>query len=462
MPRPTVEEHERRLPEFRNHVLTASEIREPPRVDVVHPLTTLQEARVPTVLLLQWIRSSDATHRKEPGVPSIAEPGTIPIASPLLKESRPAPEPPRGRTTKLLVGVIAVAALVSITLRVRARLFAPPPQQTVAASGRIEGRQVTLAPKDIQGRVKRLLVDEGATVARGQLLAELDAAQLDARDAGLDAAVAALDAQIAQAALDVAYTAKSSDAAIAAAEAGVAGARAHAIRARAVLANARTDHERATALYRDNVISGRERDQFELGLRVGEADVEAADKDLAHADAVLSQARASADTIALKRQQHRALQQNRQAALAQRAELAATRNERFIVAPADGTILSRPVEVGDVVSPGSAMFVLVDLSRLYLKVYVPEPDIPKLRLGGRADVSVDAFPGRTFAARVSKISDQAEFTPKNVETREERLKLVFGVELAFTEGGGILKPGMPADCVINWEQSRPPEAPHGS
>jgi len=81
---------------------------------------------------------------------------------------------------------------------------------------------------------------------------------------------------------------------------------------------------------------------------------------------------------------------------------------------------------------------------------VPEPDIPKLRLGAQADVSVDAFPHRTFAARVSKISDQAEFTPKNVETAEERLKLVFGVELTFTDPDRVLKPGMPADSVIHW------------
>jgi multidrug efflux pump subunit AcrA (membrane-fusion protein) len=99
-------------------------------------------------------------------VPSIAERGTIPIASPPLADRRDAPAPRRKSTTRWLVGAIAVAALALIALRVPAHLFAPPPPQTVTASGRIEGRQVTLAPKDIQGRVKRLLVDEGATVAR--------------------------------------------------------------------------------------------------------------------------------------------------------------------------------------------------------------------------------------------------------------------------------------------------------
>ena len=135
--------------------------------------------------------------------------------------------------------------------------------------------------------------------------------------------------------------------------------------------------------------------------------------------------------------------------------------ERQIVAPTDGTILSRPVEVGDVVSPGSAVFRMVDMGRLYVKVYIPEPDIGKLRLGDPAEIAVDAFPNRRFAARISKIPDEAEFTPKNVETAEERLKLVFGVELTFITPDDVLKPGMPADCVIHW---RPPaeESRHGS
>ena len=87
-----------------------------------------------------------------------------------------------------------------------------------------------------------------------------------------------------------------------------------------------------------------------------------------------------------------------------------------------------------------------------LKVYVPEPDIAKLRLGDLAEIFVDAFPGRSFTARISRISDQAEFTPKNVETTEERLKLVFGVrELALINPEGVLKPGMPADSIIHWQ-----------
>jgi HlyD family secretion protein len=372
------------------------------------------------------------------------------------------PTPRRAWTRKLPLALLTVLLLAAAVAVLRPQLWAPQTSHAVVASGRIEGREVTLAPKDIQARVKRLLVDEGQTVTAGQLLAELDAAQLDARDRTLAAGIAAVDAQIAQATLDVEYTAKNADANIAGAAAVVSGAEAHLVRASAILAHARADNDRAAALYADSIISRRERDEFETTMRTSDADRDAAEKELAHAQASLTLARASLDTIALKREQLRALRQNREALFGQRAELAASEAERRVLAPADGTILSRPVEVGDVVSPGSAVFVMVDLNRLYVKVYVPEPDIPKLRLGDPADITVDAFPGRHFEARVSKISQQAEFTPKNVETTEERLKLVFGVELALVNPDAQLKPGMPADCAIHWQASRPDGGGHGS
>ena len=110
--------------------------------------------------------------------------------------------------------------------------------------------------------------------------------------------------------------------------------------------------------------------------------------------------------------------------------------------------------------PGTPLFSLVDLDRLYVKIYVPEPSIGKVALGQEAQVYVDAYPDRAFAARVSKVSQEAEFTPKNVETREERVKLVFAVEVALAENpGGVLKPGMPADTVIRWQPDAPWAAP---
>jgi HlyD family secretion protein len=341
-------------------------------------------------------------------------------------------------------------------------LFAGPPPQSVRASGRIEGREATLAAKTIQGRVKRLLVDEGDTVTKGQLVAELDAAQVDARVAAARAAVSNLDAQVRQASLDVRYTAKNSDASIAAADAAVSAAHAHVARANAILANANAAYERAKSLLTAGAISQQDLDIAEMTLATSRADVAAAEKDVMRAEANLALAKASADTIDLQRQKVRALEESRRSAAAQLDEAQANLDERLILAPENGTIISRTAEVGDVVSPGSPIFQVVDMNRLYVKVYIPERDIGKLRLGDSGEVSVDAFPGRSFTARISTISEQAEFTPKNVETAEERLKLVFGVELTLVNPDGLLKPGMPADCVIHWRSVGADVNGHGS
>ena len=127
-------------------------------------------------------------------------------------------------------------------------------------------------------------------------------------------------------------------------------------------------------------------------------------------------------------------------------------DEMTVRAPTAGTVLVRTIERGEWVQPGTPLFSMVDLSQLYLKIYVPEPDIGKIVHDQPARVHVDAFPQRFFPARVSKIASEAEFTPKNVETREERVKLVFAVELALDENpGDVLKPGMPADAVVRLE-----------
>lgn len=343
------------------------------------------------------------------------------------------------------------AAIIALAVWGLPKWIRKPPSEVVIASGRIEGRDVTLAPKEIQGRIKTLFADEGYTVQKGQLLAELESDQLEAQFAGATANVASVDAQIKQASIDVAYTTKNTAASISLAEAAVSSAKAHLEHSKAVLVNSSAEYERSAGLFQQEVISKSAFDAATMNYRTSQADVSASEKDLAQAEANLAVAQASKDTVSLKQQQLRALQESRRGAVAQLGVARANLAERQIYSPTDGTILSRPVEVGDVVTPGSPIFVMVDMSRLYLKVYVPEPEIPKLKLGDQADIAVDAFPGRTFPARITKIYQQAEFTPKDVETKEERVKLVFGVELTFVKPEGLLKPGMPADCAIHWK-----------
>jgi len=119
-----------------------------------------------------------------------------------------------------------------------------------------------------------------------------------------------------------------------------------------------------------------------------------------------------------------------------------------ITAPADGILLRKNVSQGEVAKPGATLFTMMKKNRLTLTVYVPEADLGKVRVGQQVKVQVDAYPGETFAGLIRSISDQAEFTPKNVQTRDERTKLVFAVTIEIQEGFDKLKPGMPADILL--------------
>jgi HlyD family secretion protein len=132
-------------------------------------------------------------------------------------------------------------------------------------------------------------------------------------------------------------------------------------------------------------------------------------------------------------------------ALAQaRARLADSR----IAAPIDGVVLRKNLEPGATATPGTPVVTLVDPQTLWLRAYVSEVDIGRVRIGQPARIAVDAFPGQAFAGRVTEIASEAEFTPRNVQTRKERVNLVFRVKIGVSSPDGRLKPGMPADAVI--------------
>ena len=117
-----------------------------------------------------------------------------------------------------------------------------------------------------------------------------------------------------------------------------------------------------------------------------------------------------------------------------------------ITSPLAGTVTSRIADPGEIAAPGAPLLVVADLSQITLVVYVPEPRIGQVRVGQEAQVTVDAYPGRTFTGAVSYISPRVEFTPKNVQTQEERVETVFAVEIKLPNAEGLLKPGMPADA----------------
>jgi len=127
------------------------------------------------------------------------------------------------------------------------------------------------------------------------------------------------------------------------------------------------------------------------------------------------------------------------------ARLADTR----LVSPLTGIVLRKSMEVGETATPGAPILTLIDPNDLWLRAYVSETDLGRIRLGQAAALTVDAFPGRMFAGVVREIASEAEFTPKNVQTKKERVNLVYRVKIGVSNPDGVLKPGMPADALIH-------------
>lgn len=123
-------------------------------------------------------------------------------------------------------------------------------------------------------------------------------------------------------------------------------------------------------------------------------------------------------------------------------------NDSYIISPVNGVLSEKYFEVGESVTPMASLIKVSDLSTVELMIYIPETELPKIKYGDKADVTIDAFKDKTFKGKVIYISPEAEFTPKNIQTKDERTKLVFGVKLQIPNAEFYLKPGMPADAKI--------------
>jgi HlyD family secretion protein len=232
----------------------------------------------------------------------------------------------------------------------------------------------------------------------------------------------------------------------------------------------RKEYERAQELHKDNAIAKEELDQKQLAflsasndLTAARAAVERARKARAESELGYDDVKRLRDEIAALRAKHSkalaAVEQRgaeRAASLAALDEAQSTLDDLTITAPTAGTVVSRMVDQGEVVPAGAPLFDVVDLDRLYLQVYVPEPEIGKVRLDNKARIHTDAFPDKPFDATVRYIASEAEFTPKEVQTVEERVKLVYAVRLYLDENvDHRLTPGLPADAVIRWDPDAP-------
>ena len=391
------------------------------------------------------------------------------------------------RPPRIVLVAGAVALVAGLTLAGwswwRGRLDA---SGVLQASGRIEVTEVNVSSK-VTGRVAVLHVDEGADVEAGQFIAELEGEELEAQLRQATAALQSAEARQAQAqiTLEVEPTTirtqiRQADENLRAAEerlrmlkAGfrtqeVEEGRANLRQAQARLELARLTRDRLRELLADGAISKQDLDRAESDFQAAEAAVRAAsqrlnmleegsraeDIGMAQAErdraaAALEAARANAATLALRQQDVRVAEAAVREAQANVRRLETQVAELKVFAPLDATVLTKAVEAGEVVAAGKPLVLLGDLDHPWIKIYVPETQLGKVRLGAAARVLVDSFPNQPFQGRVSWISDQAEFTPKNVQTTEERVNLVYAVKITIQNAERKLKAGMPADAELD-------------
>ena len=384
-------------------------------------------------------------------------------------------------------------------------------EATLSASGTIEGEEVSITA-EVGGRIEALLADEGDEVEAGAVLVRLDEALLKAQVTQAQAALETAKAKLAQVQAGARpEEIAAAQAALAEAQAVQEGAHRawqNALEARddpqqleAQISQARTEVELAqvqldqarTALAEAEVL----RDHYQLfqasdedktmylaslkQVEVAQANVQAAEAALkgaqvqlehllamkenplvlnAQVNAAWAEYQAAQAAVAMAQVGLEALEAGpteEEVAVAQaevaRAEAALgvleVQLEKLTLrSPTGGLMTGRTVQVGEMAVPGASLMTVANLDEVTLTVYIPEDEIGRVKVGQAVEVSVDSFPGKVFEGRVSYIASEAEFTPKNVQTKKERVNMVFAVKVKVPNPEHELKPGMPADAVI--------------
>jgi membrane fusion protein YbhG len=372
----------------------------------------------------------------------------------------------------------AVLLLLGLGAFVAWRVFlAGPdlPPGVIAVSGRIEGDDAAVAAKTT-GRIRELTVREGDRVEAGQVIAMLDDEQIRAREQQAAAAVRQAEArvrlaqhqitvlqeQLRQSRLGVDQARVDAQGRVDEAEGRLAAAEAQLAQAEASHAQATWDHQAFTRLYQRDLVAEQEVQRTQHNEQAQAAVVAAARRQVEAARGSLMAARANLVNPAIRSSQVAAVegqilqaradiaaaQADAERARAQLEEAQANRRDLHVVAPFGGTVATRTAEPGEVVMAGTPVVTLVNLAQVYLRAFVPEGQIGRVRVGQPARVYLDSAPTTPIEALVSRVDPEASFTPENTYFREDRVKQVVGVKLQLRGAVGFAKPGMPADGEI--------------
>ncbi len=367
----------------------------------------------------------------------------------------------------------------------------PANTNTLSVSGNLELTQVDISFK-VPGKLIELNVDEGYYVKKGMVIARIDRDQVESQRTRDEASLHNSQRQFDEMETSVQWQRRTleSDVALRTAElraseahlaALVDGSRPQEIQeARAAVADARAQHDQAQAdwdraqdLFKNDDISKQQYDQYRMRLDSTAAVLRQSDErlalvvegprkediDAARADVVRAQAAleaSQANQFELKRREQDVLAHRADVSRA-RAQVAMTDtqiNDTVVTAPMDGVVLVKSAEVGEVLAAGTTVVTIGDIDHPWLRAYINEADLGRVKYGGPAALSTDSYPGKSYPGRISFIASEAEFTPKQIQTHEERVKLVYRIKIDVDNHHHDLKSNMPVDAEIQVNDSR--------
>lgn len=345
--------------------------------------------------------------------------------------------------------------------------------------GWVEGDEINLSSK-VTGNIVKLAVDEGGSVKNGDFILQMDSAQITAR---LEAAkaevlnrteslklaadnVAVLESKLVGATIGLELSQKQSSASIKEGKAVFLAGEEALKQAEFNFIKAKRDYDRFLILSKKKNISQSQMDNVEKIYHVCIAEVERAKKNLDSCSAKFAMARSTLSEIKLKKNNIETLKKMIEQARtkveiakslleiskANEKRIAADLSDTCIYSPVNGTVIEKFVELGEHVVPGTPVVLIVDMDKLYIKTYVEQIFIGKIKYNDIARIYVDSFPDRYFEGKLTFISSRAEFTPRDVQMEEHRSKIVYRVEISVQKNEGILKPGMPADVMLKWDK----------
>ncbi len=383
--------------------------------------------------------------------------------------------PGRRRRVIVLAGALLVLGLAAMAgwRFFLARPAVPP--GLIPVSGRIEGDDASVGAKT-SGRIREITVREGDQVTAGQVIAVLDDAQVRAREQQAEAAVrqaearirvsqhqiTVLNEQLRQSELGVDQARADAQGRVDEAEARLATAEAQLAQAEASYAQAKWERDAYTRLAQMGLVAVMDAKLKESAEQAQAAVVTAGRRQVEAARGAITTARANLANPAIRSSQVAAvqgqilqakadiaaLQADAERSRAQLAEARANRSDLTVLAPFAGTVATRTAEPGEVVMAGTPIVTLVNLGQVYLRAFVPEGEIGRVRVGQPARVYLDSAVTTPIDAFVSRVDPEASFTPENTYFREDRVKQVVGVKLQIRGATGFAKPGMPADGEI--------------